>query len=255
MVRLIDTHNHLYADAFDEDREAVIKRSIENGVDRVLLPNIDLDSIEKMHAVEDAYPENIKSMMGLHPCDVKGNYKEVLASMYPWIAKRNYVGIGEVGMDLHWDATTKPWQVDALNIQVEWAKEFNLPLSLHTRNATQDVIQILKPHKGKVTGVFHCFSESTELAKEIIKLGFQLGIGGVITFKKAGIREVVSEIGIEHVVLETDSPYLAPTPYRGKRNEPAYVRLIADEVAMLTGLSSIEVAEKTTQNAASVFGL
>ena len=255
MVRLVDTHNHLYADAFDEDRLEAISRSVNAGVDRVLLPNIDVSSINKMHALEDAFPQNLRCMMGLHPCDVKESYQKDLALMYEWFSKRPYVGVGEVGMDLYWDATTKPWQEDALRIQIEWAREFNLPLSLHTRNATQEVIQILKPYKEKVTGVFHCFSESLELAQEILKLGFKLGIGGVVTFKKAGIREVVAQLGIRDLVLETDSPYLAPTPYRGKRNEPAYVRLIADEVAQLTGRTSLEVAEQTTRNAEAIFGL
>ncbi len=253
MVRLVDTHNHLYADAFDEDRSEVVARSIEAGVDWVLLPNIDLASIERMHHLHEKFPQNTGCMMGLHPCDVKADFKKVLAEMYSWFTKYSYVGVGEVGMDLHWDISTKDWQKEALLTQVEWAIEFGLPLSLHTRNATQEVIQLLKPYKGKVTGVFHCFSESAELAQEIIKLGFKLGIGGVITFKKAGIREVISQIGISELVLETDSPYLAPTPYRGKRNEPAFVRLIADEIASLTGNSIIEVAQRTTENALSLF--
>lgn len=255
MVRLVDTHNHLYVDAFDEDREEAISRSISAGVDRILLPNIDVDSIPKMHALEDAYPGKIFSMMGLHPCDVKEGFRADLELMYSKFTDRKYVGVGEVGMDLYWDSSTKPWQEEALQIQIKWAEEFNLPLSLHTRNATQEVIQILKPYKNKVRGVFHCFSESKELANEIIKLGFKLGIGGVITFKKAGIRDVIAELGIDHLVLETDSPYLAPTPYRGKRNEPAYVRLIADEIAQLTGKSTVEVAKQSTLNAESIFGL
>lgn len=255
MVRLVDTHNHLYADAFDADRHEAISRSISAGVDRILLPNIDLGSINNMHALEDAYPDNIFSMMGLHPCDVKEDFRRDLEIMYSNFSERKYVGVGEVGMDLYWDSSTKPWQEEALQIQIKWAEELNLPLSLHTRNATQEVIQILKPYKNKVTGVFHCFSESKELAHEIIKLGFKLGIGGVITFKKAGIRDVIADLGIEHLVLETDSPYLAPMPYRGKRNEPSYVRLIADEISQLTGKSIIEVAKQTTLNAESIFGL
>lgn len=255
MVNLIDTHNHLYADVFNEDIDAVVQRSLDAGVNRVLLPNIDKQSVEAMHALESKYPDVFKSMMGLHPCDVKENYKEVLDSLEALLPQHNYCGIGEVGMDLHWDVTTKEWQIEALMTQVQWAMERNLPLSLHTRNATQEVIQLLKPYKGKISGVFHCFSESRELADEIIKLGFYLGIGGVITFKKAGIREVIASIGIEKVVLETDSPYLAPTPYRGKRNEPSYVRLIADEVAMLTGLSTMQVSEITTLNAKNIFNL
>jgi TatD DNase family protein len=197
----------------------------------------------------------LKSMMGLHPCDVKSDYKHVLQEMGQWFDKRSYVGVGEVGMDLYWDRSTQEWQQEALLIQLEWAKFYNLPLSLHTRSATQEVIQLLKPFKGQVRGVFHCFSESIELANEIIKLGFKLGIGGVVTFKKAGIREVVAQLDLAHLVLETDSPYLAPTPFRGKRNEPAYVKLIAEEVAQLTGHTVDQVAAITTANAKDVFGL
>jgi TatD DNase family protein len=208
-----------------------------------------------MHELEDEFPDMLKSMMGLHPCDVKSDYKQVLQEMGQWFDKRSYVGVGEVGMDLYWDRSTQEWQQEALLIQLEWAKLYNLPLSLHTRSATQEVIQLLKPFKGQVRGVFHCFSESIELANEIIKLGFKLGIGGVVTFKKAGIREVVAQLDLAHLVLETDSPYLAPTPFRGKRNEPAYVKLIAEEVAQLTGHTVDQVAAITTANAKDVFGL
>lgn len=255
MVGLVDTHNHFYAEAFDTDRREAISRSKESGVHTVLMPNIDINSVSRMHDLEDEFPDMLKSMMGLHPCDVKSDYKDVLQELGQWFDKRSYVGVGEVGMDLYWDRSTQAWQEEALLIQLEWAKLYNLPLSLHTRSATQEVIQLLKPFKGQIRGIFHCFSESMELANEIIKLGFKLGIGGVVTFKKAGIREVVSQIDLAHLVLETDSPYLAPTPFRGKRNEPAYVKLIAEEVAQLKGLSLEEVAAQTTANARDVFGL
>jgi len=210
-------------------------------------------SVSLMHDLCDKYPVNLMPMIGLHPCDVKENYMADLEVLYEHLCTKKYVGIGEVEMDLHWDVSTKEWQKQALLTQVEWAVEKKLPLSLHTRNATLEVIQLLKPYKGKIHGVFHCFSESEELAMEIIKLGFYLGIGGVLTFKKAGIREVVKRIGIDRLVLETDSPYLAPTPYRGKRNEPAYIPIIADEIAHLTGLSAVEVAAITTKNAEDIF--
>lgn len=253
MVTWVDTHNHLYADDFSDDLREVVQRSLDAGVTRILLPNIDRESAPKMFQICKQFPAVLHPMMGLHPCDVKEDFKEVLEALYPYIHQEGIVGVGEVGMDLHWDVSTKEWQKEALQVQILWAIEKDLPLSLHTRNATHEVIQILKPFKGKVRGVFHCFSESLELAHEILKLGFYLGIGGVVTFKKAGIREVISQIGVENLVLETDSPYLAPTPHRGKRNEPSYIRLISDEIASLTGKSTLEIGEITTRNAQELF--
>lgn len=255
MVKLVDTHCHLYSEEFNEDRTSAVAKSIEMGVNRVLLPNIDMDSIGVMHDLEDQYLENCFSMMGLHPCYVKEDFKKDLEVMYAWFDKRKYVGVGETGMDLYWDKSTQAWQEESLNIQIEWAIEKGLAMSLHTRNATQEVIKVLKPYKGKVQGVFHCFSESKELADEIIKLGFYLGIGGVVTFKNAGIAQVVAELGIEKLVLETDSPYLAPVPYRGKRNEPSYTRYVAENVADVTGESLLKVAEATSRNAEQLFGV
>lgn len=256
-MRFVDTHCHLYADDFKDDIEDTIERSIEAGVDKVLLPNIDLNSIPGMLNLKDSYPENMFPMMGLHPCDVKEDFKSVLTQMHEKFLENRtlYCGIGEIGMDLHWDKTTEVWQIEALITQVEWAIEYKLPVSLHTRNATQKVIEILKPYKGKLTGVFHCFTESEELAQEITKLGFYLGIGGVSTFKKAGVKEVVAKIGLDRVVLETDSPYLAPVPKRGKRNEPAYTRYIAENLATVLDMPLSEVAKITTANAQSVFHL
>lgn len=253
MVKLVDTHCHLYSEEFNEDRISAVAKSIEMGVNRVLLPNIDMDSIGVMHDLEDQYPENCFSMMGLHPCYVKEDFKKDLEVMYAWFDKRKYVGVGETGMDLYWDKSTQAWQEESLNIQIEWAIEKGLAMSLHTRSATQEVIKVLKPYKGKVQGVFHCFSESKELADEIIKLGFYLGIGGVVTFKNAGIAQVVAELGIEKLVLETDSPYLAPVPYRGKRNEPSYTRYVAEKVSDVTGESLLKVAEVTSRNAEQLF--
>ena len=256
-MRLVDTHCHLYADDFKEDLVDTIERSIEAGVDKVLLPNIDLNSISAMLTLQDRFPENMFPMMGLHPCDVKEDFKSVLTQMHDKFLENRtlYCGIGEIGMDLHWDKTTEAWQIEALITQVEWAVEYNLPVSLHTRNATQKVIELLKPYKDRLTGVFHCFTESEELAQEIIKLGFYLGIGGVSTFKKAGVKEVVAKIGLDRVVLETDSPYLAPVPKRGKRNEPAYIRCIAENLATVMDMPLTEVAKITTANAQSVFPL
>jgi len=255
VVKLVDTHCHFYGEEFNDDRATAVSKSIANGVDRILLPNIDMDSIPAMHDLEDQYPENCFSMMGLHPCYVKDSFKKDLEVIYSWFNKRKYVGIGETGMDLYWDKSTQGWQEESLNIQIEWAIEKGLAMSLHTRNATQDVIRILKPYKGKVTGVFHCFSESRDLADEIIKLGFYLGIGGVVTFKNAGIAGVIADLGIDKLVLETDSPYLAPMPFRGKRNEPAYTRYVAEKIADITNMNLHRVAEVTSANAAELFGL
>lgn len=254
MVKFTDTHCHLYSDDFNEDIERVVASSISAGVNKILLPNIDVESINSMHELGSKYPENCFPMMGLHPCSVSEDYNDILETMYSLFSRNNYVGVGEVGMDLYWDKTTENIQKDALIKQIEWAVEFGLPLSLHTRNATHKVLEILKPYKGKVTGVFHCFSESRELADEIIKLGFYLGIGGVVTFKKAKIINVLHEIGIDKVVLETDSPYLAPTPYRGKRNEPAYVKNIAEFVADSLSIELEEVSKRSQNNVIQLFG-
>lgn len=253
MVNIIDTHCHLYAEEFNDDRELAIERALAMGVSKILLPNIDLESIEGLHALTDTYQQVCFPMMGLHPCYVKEDYQSVLKVIFDWFEKRKYFAVGEIGMDLYWDKTTKSWQEDAFIQQVEFAISKNLPLAIHSRNATHELIQLLKPYKGKVTGVFHCFSESAELANEIIKLDFLLGLGGVLTFKNAGLPHALEKIDLKHIILETDSPYLAPVPYRGKRNEPSYTRLIADKLAEVKGISAAEIYEITTANAERLF--
>jgi TatD DNase family protein len=253
VVNIIDTHCHLYAEEFNDDRELAIERALAMGVSKILLPNIDLESIEGLHALTDTYQQVCFPMMGLHPCYVKEDYQSVLKVIFDWFEKRKYFAVGEIGMDLYWDKTTKSWQEDAFIQQVEFAISKNLPLAIHSRNATHELIQLLKPYKGKVTGVFHCFSESAELANEIIKLEFLLGIGGVITFKNAGLPQALENIDLKHIILETDSPYLAPVPYRGKRNEPSYTKLIADKLAEVKGISAAEIYEITTANAERLF--
>lgn len=253
MVNIIDTHCHLYAEEFNDDRELAIERALAMGVSKILLPNIDLESIEGLHALTDTYQQVCFPMMGLHPCYVKEDYQSVLKVIFDWFEKRKYFAVGEIGMDLYWDKTTKSWQEDAFIQQVEFAISKNLPLAIHSRNATHELIQLLKPYKGKVTGVFHCFSESADLANEIIKLEFLLGIGGVITFKNAGLPQALENIDLKHIILETDSPYLAPVPYRGKRNEPSYTKLIADKLAEVKGISAAEIYEITTANAERLF--
>ena len=252
-MKIIDTHCHLYAEEFNEDRNEAIERALAMGVSKILLPNIDLESIEGLHALTDTYQQVCFPMMGLHPCYVKEDYQSVLNTIFDWFNKREYCAVGEIGMDLYWDKTTKSWQEDAFIQQVEFAISKNLPLAIHSRSATQELIQLLKPFKGKVTGVFHCFSESAELANEIIKLEFLLGIGGVITFKNAGLPQALENIDLKHIILETDSPYLAPVPYRGKRNEPSYTRLVADKLAEAKGISAAEVYEITSENAERLF--
>ncbi len=253
MVNIIDTHCHLYAEEFNDDRELAIERALAMGVSKILLPNIDLESIEGLHALTDTYQQVCFPMMGLHPCYVKEDYQSVLKVIFDWFEKRKYFAVGEIGMDLYWDKTTKSWQEDAFIQQVEFAISKNLPLAIHSRNATHELIQLLKPYKGKVTGVFHCFSESAELANEIIKLDLLLGLGGVLTFKNAGLPHALEKIDLKHIILETDSPYLAPVPYRGKRNEPSYTKLIADKLAEVKGISAAEIYEITTANAERLF--
>jgi TatD DNase family protein len=253
VVNIIDTHCHLYAEEFNDDRELAIERALAMGVSKILLPNIDLESIEGLHALTDTYQQVCFPMMGLHPCYVKEDYQSVLKVIFDWFEKRKYFAVGEIGMDLYWDKTTKSWQEDAFIQQVEFAISKNLPLAIHSRNATHELIQLLKPYKGKVTGVFHCFSESAELANEIIKLDLLLGLGGVLTFKNAGLPHALEKIDLKHIILETDSPYLAPVPYRGKRNEPSYTKLIADKLAEVKGISAAEIYEITTANAERLF--
>ena len=256
-MRLIDTHCHLYGDVFDEDREEVIKRAKALGVDRMILPNVDLQTVDGMHELMKNHPGVCFGMMGLHPCDVKPNYVEELSSLFSFFDTHTYYAVGEIGIDLYWDKSTQDIQEKAFLMQVEFALSKGLPIAIHSRNATHRIIELLKHYKGKgLSGVFHCFSESLELAQEFLKLGgFKLGIGGVLTFKNSGLSDVLKEIDLEHIILETDSPYLPPVPYRGKRNEPSYTRLVAEKLADVKGIALAEVASITTQNAEKLFGL
>lgn len=258
MLEIIDTHCHLYSDKFDADRPEAIQRAIDLGVKKILLPNVDLTTVDGLHALMREYPHVCYGMMGLHPCDVKEDFDSVLDQMELLLSQNPYVAIGEIGIDLYWDKSTQDIQEKAFIRQVEWALQRNLPIAIHTRNATQLTIELLKPYKGKgLKGVFHCFSESYELATEILKLeGFYLGLGGVLTYKNNhNLREVMEKIPLEHVILETDSPYLPPEPNRGKRNEPAYTRLVAEKLAEVKNTTLGKVAEITTANAKSLFAL
>ncbi len=251
---LVDTHAHLYSEKFKDDRDEMIQRAVDNGVEQFFLPNIDNSSIEGMLALEKKYPNRCFPMMGLHPCSVQKNYKEELATVKAWLDKRPFCAVGEIGLDLYWDKTFFEQQKDAFRQQINWAKDLDVPIVIHSRESTSEVIEIIKAEKtDKLRGIFHCFGGSVEEANTIIDLGFYLGIGGVLTFKKAGLDKTMEEIDLAHVVLETDSPYLAPTPKRGKRNESAYTRLVAEKLAEIKGLSLEEVAAITTKNANEVF--
>lgn len=250
----IDTHAHLYSPEFDSDRSEMVTRAIRQGVNRLLMPNIDEDSIPGMLSLEAEFPEECLPMMGLHPCYVKENVEVQLAIVQDWLSKRKFWAVGEIGLDFYWDKTLLDQQYAAFRQQIRLAIEHQLPIAIHSREATRACIDVVKElHNGSLTGVFHCFSGTKEEAQEIIDMGFYLGIGGVVTFKKAGLDVLMADIDLQHVVLETDAPYLAPVPYRGKRNESAYIPLIAQKLADVKNLKIEEVAAITTGNARKLF--
>ncbi|MDN3614692.1 TatD family hydrolase [Vibrio gallaecicus] len=253
---MIDTHAHIYASEFDNDREEVVQRALAQGIDTILLPNIDLDSIEPMLNTEKQFPNVCRSMMGLHPCYVDANIEQTLATIRGWFEKHNFIAVGEIGIDLYWDKTFKAEQEFAFVTQLQWAKELNLPVVIHTRDSIQETLSLLQQEQdGSLRGVFHCFGSSLEEAQAINALGFHLGLGGVSTFKNSGMDKVIPHLDMEYVILETDCPYLAPTPNRGKRNEPAYTNLVAKRVAELRNISLEEVNRITTSNAKKLFSL
>lgn len=253
-MRLVDTHAHLYLNDFKEDMSAVVQKAMQNGIEKVYLPAIDNETHQDLLNLVDSNPDFFRPMMGVHPCSIKENYLEELAIARKWLDSRSdWSAVGEIGLDYHWDITFKEQQKEAFDTQVNWAIQMDLPVVIHSRKSTYDCVELLKPYKGKVKGIFHCFSGSLEEAKEITKLGLLLGIGGVATYKNSGLKDVLPEIGLEHLVLETDSPYLTPVPHRGKRNESAYVRFVADEIAYILGKSVSEVANVTTVNAETLF--
>lgn len=253
---MIDTHAHIYAKEFDNDRDEVIKKALQQGVNQILMPNIDLDSIEPMLATEKAYPDICKSMMGLHPCYVDADVKQTLETVYSWFEKHSFIAVGEIGIDLYWDKTFRKEQEYALLTQLEWAKDMKLPVVIHTRDSIDETLELIRPvQDGSLSGVFHCFGGSVEEAKAITDLGFHLGIGGVSTFKNGGMDKVIPHLDIKDMILETDCPYLAPVPYRGKRNEPSYTELVAKRIAELMEISVTEVDELTTNNARKLFNI
>lgn len=251
-----DTHAHVYAEEFTDDSEDCFKRTIENKVSRVFVPNIDLASIEPLKSICEKYKENYFPMMGLHPCSVKDNYESELQLIYNELVSSKYFAVGEIGMDLYWDKTTFEIQKAAFIEQANWAIKLNLPVSIHSRNSTKELITIIKNEKLiNLRGVFHCFSGDAAEALELIKMGFYLGIGGVVTYKNSTLSEVLKTIGYDKLVLETDAPYLPPTPHRGKRNETGYIPLIAEKLAQIFEVSVAEIAEITTNNSKKVFGI
>ncbi|WP_217513007.1 TatD family hydrolase [Vibrio metschnikovii] len=253
---MIDTHAHVYASEFDHDREQVIQRAIEQGIEHILLPNIDLESIAPMLATEAAYPDLCRSMMGLHPCYVNADVKQTLEQIEYWFTQREFIAVGEIGIDLYWDKTYQAEQEMAFITQLNWAKSLNLPVVIHTRDSIDQTLALLKQEQnGQLRGVFHCFGGTVEQAKAINDLGFHLGLGGVSTFKNGGMDKVIPALDLNYLVLETDCPYLAPVPHRGKRNEPAYTRLVAERIAELRGLSTEYVDQFTTNNAKALFKL
>lgn len=255
-MNFIDTHTHLYAEEFDPDRDAVIQQAIDKGVDRLLLPAIDKSYYERMMLVIGRHREHCFPMIGLHPTSVKANFREELDFVKETLGKNRekFYGIGEIGIDLYWDKTFINEQTYALNYQLDLAIEYQLPVAIHTRNSFEIAIKMIREKNNpELKGVFHCFSGSVEQAQQAMELGFMLGIGGIITYKNSGLQKVMEVTGLTHFVLETDAPYLPPIPYRGQRNESAFIPVIAEKVAEIKNVSVTEVAEITTLNAVTLF--
>lgn len=253
---LIDTHCHLYLKDFKEDIEDVIARAQAEGVDRFYLPAIDSSEIENLFFLEDKYPDKCFAMMGLHPCSVKENYKEELMIVSDWLARRKFVAVGEIGLDFYWDKTFAIQQFEAFRMQIELSIEHQIPIVIHTRDAMQEAIDVVKEYVSKgVKGIFHCFGGTYQNAKDIMDAGMYMGIGGVVTYKNSGLGDVLNKIDLNHLVLETDSPYLTPVPFRGKRNESSYIKYIAEKLATIKNCSVEEVATITSLNAQKIFGI
>ena len=255
-MKLIDTHSHIYLPEFDLDRDAILERAENEGIRKILLPAIDSSTHEGMLKLEEDNSSICLSMMGLHPCSVKEIYREELKIARDYLEKRPFKAVGELGLDFYWDKTFTEQQYAAFHEQIEWALHFDIPIAIHSRNSTDECIKVVTEHqKGKLKGVFHCFSGNTEQAQQVIDLGFYLGIGGVVTFKNSGLDKVMATINLENIILETDAPYLAPVPFRGKRNEPSYLKYVVEKIAEIKNTGVDEVAAITTENAEKLFGL
>jgi TatD DNase family protein len=255
-MSLVDTHCHIYSDDFDPDRPDMIARAESEGITKMLMPAIDSSTHEQMLHLEAEFPGKCLSMMGLHPCSVKENYNDELGVVEQWFKKRPFVAVGETGLDFYWDVTYTKQQYEVFQRQIDLALEFDIPVVIHSRNSIDDCIGIIaKNQTGKLKGVFHCFSGSLEQAKKIVDLSLYLGIGGVLTFKKAGLDVVLKEIDLNNMILETDAPYLAPVPFRGKRNECSYLKYVAEKLAEVKNMPVQEIAAITSQNATKLFSL
>jgi len=251
-----DTHSHIYSDAFKEDQAEMIKRAIDEGVERIFVPAIDSETATSMYEIEKEFPENVFLMMGLHPTHVKENYREELAFVSQELERRKFYAVGEIGMDLYWDKTFLNQQQEAFEYQIELAKKYKLPINIHCREAFYEVFEVLERYKSKeLSGIFHCFTGNKKQALWAIDCGMKLGIGGVVTFKNGKIDQFLNEIPLENIVLETDAPYLAPTPFRGKRNESAYLVYVAEKLVTIYNEPLDKIAEITTQNSKNVFGI
>lgn len=255
-MNLIDTHSHIYSEDFNGDIHQIIENSKEAGVEKILLPNIDSESIDPMHSLEEMFPGYCIPMMGLHPTSVKENYQNELDICKNWLDSRKYCAIGEIGIDLYWDKTFVKEQQIAFDTQINWALNFDLPIVIHSRESFDEIFQILENYKNSnLKGVFHSFSGNLEQANKAIELGFLLGINGIVTFKNSGLDKTIAEIPLEKLMLETDAPYLAPAPKRGKRNESSYVKYTAQKIAEIYQTKIETVAEITSHNARNLFNL
>jgi TatD DNase family protein len=253
---LTDTHTHLYSEAFDDDRDEMMQRAMQQGVQRFFVPAIDSTYTERMFQLEKNYPNEVFLMSGLHPTHVKENYKEEIAHVEALLAERKFYAVGEIGIDLYWDTTFLSQQQEAFQYQIQLAKKYELPIVIHCRDAFDEVFEVLEKEKDDALfGIFHCFTGTKEQAEKAISYHMKLGIGGVVTFKNGKIDKFLHEIPLEHIVLETDAPYLAPTPYRGKRNESSYITNVLEKVAEIYQLDTEKVAQITTENSKAVFGI
>jgi TatD DNase family protein len=253
---MIDTHTHLYSEEFSNDLENVMARAAGKGIYKFFLPAIDSSTTEAMLFIESSYPDRCFAMMGLHPCSVNETYETELEHVRGWLAARPFAAVGEIGLDFYWDKTFTEEQYIVFRKQMELALQYGLPVVIHSRNATAETIQVIREYSGRnLRGIFHCFGGTGEEAQQIIDCGFLLGIGGVVTYKNAGLAAVIADIDLSHLVLETDAPYLSPVPYRGKRNESSYLGFIAEKIADSKNIPVEEVIRRTTENAEAMFKL
>lgn len=253
---ITDTHTHLYSEAFDEDREKMMQRALRGGISRFFVPAIDSTYTQAMLDLEAGYPDNVFLMMGLHPTHVKENYKDELSKVESWLSQRHFYAVGEIGIDLYWDKTTLDIQIEAFKCQIALAKQYKLPIVIHCRESFDEIFEVLESEKDeRLFGIFHCFTGTLEQAQQAIGYNMKLGIGGVVTFKNGKIDQFLKDIDLKHIVLETDSPYLAPVPYRGKRNESSYILQVLDKLAEIYNVDRAHIAKVTTQNSKDVFGI